>query len=125
MTEEQIAHYYLSYLENSETSKIIKLFADNGVVESPLYGIMPADKFYKVLANDTTTSKLKLDGLFFENGRNRISLLFDYSWELKNGKKVVFKVVDIIELDSKNKIEKLTIIYDTVHSRVAIEELKK
>jgi len=32
-------------------------------------------------------------------------------------KKTVFKVVDILELSPENKIEKLTIIYDTIHSR--------
>ena len=125
MTKEEVAQNYLSFLEKNEVDKVISLFAEDGIVESPLYGTMPASKFYKALADDTTTSKLKFDGLFLEKDSNRISLLFDFNWELKDGKRVVFKVVDIIVLNSENKIEKLTIIYDTVHSRSAIEELKK
>nr|WP_235015820.1 nuclear transport factor 2 family protein [Aquimarina sp. AU58] len=125
MTKEEVAQNYLSFLEKNEVDKVVSLFADNGIVESPLYGTMPASKFYKALADDTTTSKLKFDGLFFEKNSNRISLLFDFDWELKDGKRVVFKVVDIIVLNSENEIQKLTIIYDTVHSRSAIEALKK
>lgn len=125
ITKEEVAHNYLAFLEKNEVDKVVSLFAEDGIVESPLYGIMQAKDFYKVLAEDTNASELKFDGLFFEKNTNRISLLFDFNWELKDGKKVTFKVVDIINLNSDNKIKKLTIIYDTVHSRSAIEELKK
>ncbi len=124
MTKEEVARKYLSFLEKGEVGCIVNLFTDNGVVESPLYGKQLSKDFYKILANDTNSSRLKYDGLFLEDKSNRISLLFDYHWKLKNGKEVKFKVVDIIELDSENQICKLTIIYDTVHTRKAIEELK-
>ncbi len=123
MTRQEIAHNYLLFLEKSEIDKIIDLFAEDGIVESPLYGTLSATEFYKALANDTNASQLKFDGLFFEEDSNRMSLLFDYYWELKNGDKVKFKVVDLIELDDNNKIKKLSIIYDTVQSRKALESL--
>ncbi len=125
MTKEEVAHQYLSYLEKGEMRKIIDLFTEDGIVESPLYGTQLAKDFYISLANDTNTSKLKFDGLFFENDTNRLSLLFDYNWELKNGERVDFKVVDIITLSPQNKIEKLAIIYDTVQTRMVINDLKK
>ncbi len=124
MTKEEIARNYLMYLENGDIDKVVDLFDENGIVESPLYGVLPARNFYKTLALDTNTSTLKFDGLFIEQNSNRISLLFDYDWELKDGKTVQFKVVDILELDNNNKILKLTIIYDTVHTRLALGNLK-
>ncbi|MDY8135663.1 nuclear transport factor 2 family protein [Aquimarina sp. 2201CG5-10] len=122
--KEQIAKDYLLYLEEGNMNKVVDLFAENGMVVSPLYGTQSAREFYKILAGDTSTSELKFDGLFYEKNSNRISLLFDYIWGLKDGKKVQFKVVDIIELDTNNKIEKLSIIYDTIHSRTAVEQMK-
>ncbi len=123
ITKEEVAKKYLFYLEKSEMDRVINLFTKDGVVTSPLYGTQPAKTFYKKLADDTNSSKLKFDGLFFEENSNRISLLFDYQWELKNGKKVEFKVVDIIELNVEHKIKKLTIIYDTIHSKPVTEGL--
>ncbi|MBQ4819142.1 nuclear transport factor 2 family protein [Aquimarina sp. MMG016] len=120
MTKQEVAHDYLSFLEKDEIAKVIGLFTEDGIVVSPLYGTQSAKTFYKQLSEDTDSSKLKFDGLFFEKDSNRISLLFDYHWELKDGENVDFKVVDIIELNSKNKIEKLTIIYDTVEARVLL-----
>ena len=108
--------------KKGQMENVIGLFAADGVVESPLYGVQSADLFYKMLAEDTGTSKLKFDGLFFEKNSNRISLLFEYEWELKNGTTITFKVVDIIYLNENHKIEKLVIIYDTVDTRAALNE---
>jgi len=63
--------------------------------------------------------------LFYEEDNNRVSLLFDYVWTLRNHKKVSFKVVDVIALDPQNKIKELRIIYDTVSARAIFEEQKK
>lgn len=124
MTKEDVAKKYLLHLENGEIDKVVGLFTENGIVISPLYGVMPAKQFYETLAVDTNSSKLTYDGLFFEKDTNRMSLLFDYQWELATGESVEFKVVDVIELDSENKIEKLTIIYDTVEARTSLNALK-
>ncbi len=122
MTKEEVAHQYLSFLEKGEVDNVVDLFTDDGIVESPLYGVKPARTFYKLLSEDTSSSELKFDGVFFENNTNRISLLFDYKWSLKNGKVIEFKVVDIIELTTENKIKKLAIIYDTVGARNLINK---
>jgi len=120
MTKEEVAQKYLSFLEKGEMHNVIDLFVDEGIVESPLYGTLPATEFYNSLAEDTTSSQLHFDGLFFEKNTNRASLLFDYTWTLKNNKTVEFKVVDVLEFTSENKIKKLSIIYDTVIARSLI-----
>ncbi|TPN89043.1 nuclear transport factor 2 family protein [Aquimarina algicola] len=124
MNSKEIAHNYLTYLEKGQISKIVDLFSETGTVISPLYGTMPATDFYTALASDTSESILEFDGIFQEENTSRITLLFNYTWILKNHKTVQFKVVDLIEFNIENKIEKLTIIYDTVHSRAVLNELK-
>ncbi|WP_299216687.1 nuclear transport factor 2 family protein [uncultured Aquimarina sp.] len=123
MTKEEVAKKYLFFLEKGEMDCVVDLFTNDGVVESPLYGVLSAKEFYKALAEDTNSSQLRFDGLFFEKNTNRISLFFDYVWILKNNKTVEFKVVDILELTSENKIKKLIIIYDTVNARSLIDTL--
>ncbi|MHA7059124.1 nuclear transport factor 2 family protein [Aquimarina sp. M1] len=117
MTAEEVTKKYLSFLERGEMDKVIDLFTNNGIVESPLYGVLPAAEFYNTLQEDTKSSQLHFDGLFYEKNTKRVSLLFNYEWTLKSNEKVKFKVVDILELTKKNKIQKLTIIYDTVNTR--------
>ncbi len=123
MDYHQFAKDYLHLLESDNHNSLIQLFTKNGVVSSPIYGTLPAGEFYKGLMEDTNASKLRLDGVFAEENSNRIIVLFDYDWTIKNGTNVVFKVSDVFEFDDQGKVEKLTIIYDTVLSRVLVKEL--
>ena len=123
MTKKQIASQYLKYLESGELDKVLELFNDSGIVDSPIYGIKKAKDFYHELMNDTSNSKLKLLGIFEQNDSNSLALYFNYKWILKNNEKVEFDVVDIIEFDQKNKIKKLKIIYDTLNARKLVDSL--
>ncbi|CAM1351169.1 nuclear transport factor 2 family protein [Tenacibaculum ascidiaceicola] len=125
MNKSGIAKKYLEYLENGNIEKVIGLFSNNGIVESPIYGIKKADVFYRELNNDTSNSELFLKGIFEQNDSNNLALYFTYKWTLKNNEKVEFDVVDIIELNSENKITKLKIIYDTVISRKLVNKLSE
>ena len=122
-TKKEIALKYLDYLDKADTEKIIKLFNENGVVDSPIYGLMKADEFFHKLHNDTSNSELHLKGIFEDNDSNKLALYFGYTWTLKNKAEVEFDVVDIIEFDSLNMIDKLKIIYDTVVSRALVKQL--
>ena len=124
-TKKEIAIKYLDYLEKGDIEQIINLFNDQGIVDSPIYGIKKANAFYRELSSDTTNSELHLKGIFEETNSNKLALYFHYKWTLKNKQKVVFDVVDIIEFDASNMISKLKIIYDTVKSRELIRELEK
>jgi hypothetical protein len=125
MNKKEIANKYLEYLEKGDIHRIIELFNENGIVDSPLYGIKKARDFYKELNNDTSNSELIPIGIFEREDSNDLALYFSYKWTLKNNQIVNFDVVDIIELDSKNKIKKLKIIYDTVLARELVGTLKK
>jgi len=125
MEKSKIAKKYLEYLESGNTEKIIGLFSEQGIVESPIYGIKKADAFYRKLHNDTSNSELHLKGIFEQSNSNDVALYFSYHWTLKNNQNVDFDVVDIIEFDTKYKIKKLKIIYDTVISRKLVNELNE
>ncbi|GGG57373.1 hypothetical protein GCM10011414_29020 [Croceivirga lutea] len=125
MTKTTIAKAYLKHLENGDFEKVVALFNENGMVESPIYGLKKAVDFYSNLSADTSASKLHFKAIFEEKTRNHFALYFAYEWTLKNNEQVKFDVVDIIELDSDNKIAQLKIIYDTVVARGIIEKLKQ
>ena len=121
----QVALDYINFLEAGDISAVVALFSKKGIVKSPIYGKMKAADFYKTLAADTTTSKLTLKGIFTEDGQARAALYFEYQWLLEGGEKVVFDVVDIIVFNEVQEIAELQIIYDTVHSREAVANLRK
>jgi ketosteroid isomerase-like protein len=125
MTKREIAEKYIGFLSNGDIEGIVSLFAENGKVDSPLYGIKEANEFFKELIGDTTNSELKLKGIFEDFNSDSLALYFGYKWTVKSGKIAEFDVVDILDFDEKNKIVKLKIIYDTVVSRNLIEEMKK
>ncbi|WP_299148387.1 nuclear transport factor 2 family protein [uncultured Dokdonia sp.] len=123
MNKKEVAKQYITHLENGNIEQVIALFTQNGIVDSPLYGIKNANDFYRELNSDTSTSELYVKGIFEEDHTNSIALYFTYKWTLKNDKKVEFDVVDIIEFDNQHKISKLKIIYDTVTARKLVAEL--
>jgi hypothetical protein len=125
ITKKEVAIKYLDALEKGNIKTLLKLFTDKGTVDSPVYGVLNATKFYSQLNNDTVNSKLKLKGIFEESDSNKLALYFNYNWTLTNNKPVKFDVVDIIEFNESNQISNLKIIYDTVKSRAMVKELKK
>ncbi|AXT20373.1 nuclear transport factor 2 family protein [Flavobacteriaceae bacterium AU392] len=124
LSKKEIAINYINFLEKGNITDVLSLFTKNGIVDSPVYGVMNAHQFYNKLNNDTTNSELDLKGIFEEKDSNSLALYFKYKWTLKNNQKVEFDVVDIIEFDTSNKITKLKIIYDTVISRELVKQLE-
>jgi hypothetical protein len=125
ITKKEVAIKYIAFLEEGNMNDLLQLFSENGTVDSPVYGIVNAKKFYTKLSNDTLLSELNLKGIFEENDSNKIALYFNFKWTLKNKKQVDFDVVDIIEFNDSNKITYLKIIYDTLKSRKIVDELNK
>ena len=124
MTKKEISIQYLELLEKGDIDQLLSLFSQGAIIDSPIYGLMPAHQFYRDLTNDTSNSKLKLLGVFEENNSDQLALYFNYKWTLKNNELVNFDVVDIIEFDTQNKISKLKIIYDTVVARGLVKKLE-
>jgi hypothetical protein len=117
---------YLAALNAGDLNSILSLFDSNAVVVSPLYGQVPASKFYEGLLTDTKASDTHLVDVY-ESASNprRMALHFLYKWTLKNRTVVEFECVDILELNqNKDKILKLKIIYDTQSVRTHFKASK-
>jgi ketosteroid isomerase-like protein len=119
-----IGRLYIDYLGKGAMHKVIDLFAEEGVVHSPLYGTKKAKDFYSDLQEDTLSSFLEIKDVYESALSNNIALYFTYHWTLKSGKKIKFDVVDILTFDKRHKITSLRIIYDTVGTRPLLQHLK-
>jgi hypothetical protein len=115
---------YLRALSTADAGLAVSLFADDGIVHSPLYGPRPARDFYPALLADTSRANLTLKSVMSgedQTGRTTVSFWFHFDWRLPSGAAAPFDVVDVATLASDGKIEELHIIYDTVDVRPAFE----
>lgn len=116
---------YFNGLESGNTEQLLSIFEENAVVLSPLYGKLSAKQFYSDLFKDTTQSKITLLNTLQSNeNENTCAGHFRYDWTMKDGSLVTFECVDIFKVTEKNKIEQLTIIYDTFGVRDNFNKLK-
>ena len=122
MNVEEIVKLYLHALEKGSYEDIVKLFTEDTVVVSPLYGTVKASDFYRDLFKDTSKSKITLLDVFVSKNSEQVGAYFRYEWTLKDGSTVLFDCVDIFELE-EGKIKKLKIIYDTYEARRIFERL--
>jgi ketosteroid isomerase-like protein len=121
MTPSERAVAYLAALERADLDAILALFADEGVVHSPLYGTKPAADFFAGLFADTARSVLTHKATFIAEDGTGLALHFDYQWTLANGEVVTFEVVDVFRLAGDGRFASMTIIYDTAPLRAAFE----
>lgn len=123
MPTDDLAPRYLAALEAGDLDRILALFAPDATVVSPLYGTLPATEFYPVLLADTGASRLTLRATMSgeADGRQVVSLWFDFDWTLASGEPAPFTVVDVAELADDGRIERLHIVYDTAPIRAAFE----
>lgn len=117
----EIMESYLRALEAGEYAELVELFADDAVVQSPLYGDQPAPEFYRALFGDTDHSIITPLHFFVDEPARSGAVYFLYEWVLDNGRHTAFECVDLFEFDEHGKIRKLKIIYDTAHTRAVVE----
>ncbi len=115
---------YLRALGSSDLDLMLSLFSQDAVVNSPLYGPLPADEFFPGLFADTSQANLTpratmtgTDG----DGATVVSFWFHFDWRLPSGAAAPFDVCDIARLADDGQIRELNIIYDTVDVRPAFE----
>ena len=123
MTVDELVARYLEALRDADVEKALALFAADGMVDSPLYGKMPAAEFYPALFADTAESALTPRATMSGGTAEQpvVSFWFDFDWTLANGEPAPFTVVDVAELDGDGLIEALHIVYDTAPIRAAFE----
>ncbi len=66
MTIQDSIQDYIKGLEEGSYETVIKLFSDDAIVHSPLYGDIQAKRFYKDLFLDTSSSQISLKNIFLD-----------------------------------------------------------
>ena len=115
---------YLRALSTANAGLAVSLFADDGIVHSPLYGSLPAGAFYPALFEDTSQANLTLKSVMSgedQIGQTTVSFWFHFDWRLPSGAAAPFDVMDVATLAPDGRIKDLHIIYDTVDVRPAYE----
>lgn len=115
---------YLRSLADADAALAVSLFADDGVVHSPLYGPRRARDFYPQLFADTSEAHLTLRSVMSgqdQMGQTTVSFWFHFDWRLPSGAAAPFDAVDVATLDTDGRIKELHVIYDTVDVRPAFE----
>lgn len=112
--DEQLVDAYLQALENKHLDGVLRLFSAAATVHSPLYGKVPAERFYPQLFSDTESSRLELRTVLHSDTAEGkvIAFWFDFHWVLADGEPAPFTVVDVAVLDDEGLIRDLHIIYD-------------
>lgn len=124
MQADELVDTYLRALRTFDADLAVSLFAAGGVVNSPLYGPMPATRFYPALFADTGDARLTLRSVMRgvdQTGTPTVGFWFHFDWRLPTGVAAPFEVVDVARLDGDGRILELAIVYDTVDVRPAFE----
>ena len=125
MKFQQLIKNYLTALENGSLEETTKLFEEDAIVVSPLYGKVFAKQFYKDLFDDTNASSITLLNTFPSNeDENTCAGHFRYDWTMRDGSLVSFECVDVFKISEEGKFKQLTIIYDTNVAKQAFDKLK-
>ncbi len=125
MDYDEVIVDYLGALENSDYDKLMDLFSDEAVVNSPLYGEIKASDFYLDLFESTNKSEISLINIFTSITNNNVAAgHFFYEWILKDETQTSFECVDIFKFTKNNKIKELKIIYDTNNTREQFENIE-
>ena len=121
MTAPDVLRRYLAALDGGSVEAVLACFTPDAVVASPLYGTLPAARFYPALFADSAPSSTTLRRVYVDPDEPReVALAFHYDWTLGDGTAAPFDVVDLLSLDAdRAMIERLTICYDTAPLRAS------
>jgi steroid delta-isomerase len=121
MSTPAVLHRYLAALDAGSVDDVLACFAPAGEVASPLYGTLPATRFYPGLFADSSASSTELRRVYVDPADDReVALAFHYAWVLGDGTPAPFDVVDLVTLtDDRELIARLTICYDTAPLRAS------
>lgn len=110
MDKPRIIKSYLQYLEKGFFSELVSLFTPDAFISTPLYERIEVKEFYKLLFQDTASSKITLKNIFnsLENP-NTAAVQFIYELVKKDGTSAKFECMNVMEfLPGTNKIHHLT-----------------
>ncbi len=115
-----IVRSYFELLSASDTASIVALFADDGYVESPVLGTMPAGAFYETLDDASSKNALTVHRVMSSEDDSVHAAHFTYDWTLTKGGQIEFDGVDLFEFNDDDEIVSMKIFYDTHPTREVV-----
>jgi hypothetical protein len=103
---------YFAALSTADLERMLRLFAPDAEVHSPLYGVISARELYSRLFAETDHADAALRRVF-RDGDTGVAFWFDYTWRLASGATAAVTAVNVAELDGDGLISGLWIVYDT------------
>lgn len=106
----ELIEKYCHSLKANDYKAVISLFTEDGLVLSPLLGLLPHQDFYQKLFDTTYRDRVDIKNCFLTSQvGNSIAAHLTYTGGKNRQPPESLEFVDIFNLDSRNKIEKLTI----------------
>ena len=119
-TRADIVARYFDRLTASDVEAIVALFADDGTVESPVLGTMPAAEFFATLGDASAQNILTVHRIMNSPDDQFFAAHFTYDWTLAAGGNVTFDGVDLFEFNDDGKVASMKIFYDTHPTRAEV-----
>ncbi len=118
----KIIKNYFKALEGANYENVLRLFTEDAIIFSPLYGKKKTSDFYRDLFKDTSTSKITLLNILKGETEFIGAGHFQYDWILKDGTLTSFECVDVFQFAKDGRIRQVSIIYDTANIRPSFEK---
>ncbi|NYH80761.1 ketosteroid isomerase-like protein [Actinopolyspora biskrensis] len=116
----ETVEHYVRLLDAGDVPGVLRLFAEEGVVSSPMQGKIPAREFYPELAATLQRAEITAQEVFVSTtDPHRAAVRFRYDWTAAADNPPNFDCIDVITLDADGLISELRFVYDTHPLRVA------
>ena len=116
MTPSEKTAYVRTYFDRltvSDIAGIVALFEDDGFVESPFLGTLPASEFFAKLGNASRENRLTVFDVLLGEAGDSAAARFEYDWTLASGERFVFQGVDYFRFGPTGRFASMSIYYDT------------
>lgn len=115
MPKQTLIKKFFQEIEKGHYDEVVKLFAPQGKIHSPIYGSMDAASFYKKLSIDAKATKIEIRNIFIDiNNPHLAAAYIISSWGFKTGKSFNLEGINIFEFTSDEaQFQSVKFIYDT------------
>jgi len=116
---------YFERLTASDYAGIIEMFEEEGWVDSPFLGKLPASEFFAKLGKASSRNILTVHDILFGEHGDSIAAQFEYDWTLESGDKIIFQGVDYFKFGVSGGFASMSIFYDTYPTREGVGDKYK
>jgi len=128
MTQEdrgKIVRKYFERLTTSDYVGIIEMFEEDGWVDSPYLGKLPASEFFAKLGEASSRNILTVHDILIGEHGDSVAAQFEYDWTLESGDKIIFQGVDYFKFGVSGGFASMSIFYDTYPTREGVGDKYK